>query len=570
MLHLMWQLARPQISRVRWWIWAFATVVLVAWGIEWFSSYQTGFVSKWLVPIAFVALVLSYFLDRRFWHLPIPIRDDKSRIVIVGAGPAGLSAAYFLRLLGYREVLVLEKQGRAGGLCRTITEDYYSIDLGANYVTPAYTETMRLADEVGAELYIERPFTTIDFTNESTGPKFVEPWNAVRINQRPLPYIGMCLKYLWLRYWLGGIVDEPGHARIHEHPELCVTFLDWLKRHNLEPLQTLFEAPITVMGYGYLHEIAAPYALKYMNVATFSALALKALPITKHISPWPKRFVLGFQRLWEAIAWNLNVQYNVDIHWVKRSEDGIVVNFSHQEQVLDSTEPHRDTLEFDYLILACPMSHEILDKFGFSEQERELFVRVQSYSYCLTSFMTKGVKMPQPIAASLPLPAMGKPWAITQQFPESNVFQFYSRVPPELLDMPDVQPHHIVDHPADTPETSTPGFKESIDPVRGKIVGEVRKVIELLEGKIDNNQWHTYDRWCYFQHVTATDMRDGFYQKLEALQGTNRTFYTGALLNFELVECSIAYSKQLVNKHFRSALGSSKKRAPKPATTPQK
>ena len=53
-----------------------------------------------------------------------------SRIVIVGAGPAGLATAYYLKQNGYRNVTVLEKLGRVGGLCRTITEDYQSFDLG--------------------------------------------------------------------------------------------------------------------------------------------------------------------------------------------------------------------------------------------------------------------------------------------------------------------------------------------------------------------------------------------------------------------------------------------------------
>lgn len=549
MLRLFLQLARPQVSRVRWWIWFAASLVLVAWIVERFLLGQPGFVAQWLVPIEFVVLVLSYFLQRRFWRPPRPPRDNRTRIVIVGAGPAGLSAAHFLRRQGFREVLVLEKQGHPGGLCRTITEDYFSFDLGANYVTPAYRETLKLADEVGSDLYVERPITTIDFSDPQAGPKFFDPWIAVRQGISPLRYICLCIKYGWLRYRLGGIINPVGHAKIHEHPELCISFAQWLEQHGLLPLQRLFETPITMMGYGYLHEIAAPYALKYMSVPTFAALVLKAFPLTQW-SPWPKRFVMGFQRLWESVAWNLNVRYNVDIHSIQRSADGILIDFSHAEEVLDHTEPHRDTLHFDYLILACPLGSDVLKLVDFSDEERRLFSKIRSYSYCLTSFTTRDVTMPRPIAAVLPLPEIGKPWAITQQFPDSKLFQFYSRVPQSLIDEFDSVSQQSKPNRMDNEERLTAVAKERIDPIRAKIVSEVRDTIRLLGGEVEHDQWHTYDRWRYFQHVQAEDMRDGFYHELESLQGKNRTYFTGALLNFELVESSIAYSKHLIQQHF--------------------
>jgi hypothetical protein len=158
--------------------------------------------------------------------------------------------------------------------------------------------------------------------------------------------------------------------------------------------------------------------------------------------------------------------------------------------------------------------------------------------------------MPHPIAAALPLPAMGKPWAITQQFPESNVFQFYSRVPPELLHFPDPQTTAVYSGQPSSSASLTAAEKEQVDPVRGQIVKEVRHSIKLLGGSIDDTQWHTYDRWSYFPHVNPQDFREGFFDRVEQLQGRNRTYYAGAMMNFELVECSIAYSKQLVNKYF--------------------
>jgi len=66
------------------------------------------------------------------------------------------------------------------------------------------------------------------------------------------------------------------------------------------------------------------------------------------------------------------------------------------------------------------------------------------------------------------------------------------------------------------------------------------KKIEIIETK----------DWVYFPHVGMDALRDGFYEKLEALQGKNNTYYTGGLLNFELVENVMAYSRDLVKRFF--------------------
>ena len=78
--------------------------------------------------------------------------DRNSRILILGAGAGGLSAAYFLGQYGYKNVTVFEKLGRVGGLCRSVTEDNQSFDLGAAVISPDYREVRRMARRVGARL----------------------------------------------------------------------------------------------------------------------------------------------------------------------------------------------------------------------------------------------------------------------------------------------------------------------------------------------------------------------------------------------------------------------------------
>lgn len=69
------------------------------------------------VGINAVERFLGDYALEKGWQLPVPAADTGKRILIVGAGPAGLSAAYQLRRLGHA-VHVVESAEAAGGMMR--------------------------------------------------------------------------------------------------------------------------------------------------------------------------------------------------------------------------------------------------------------------------------------------------------------------------------------------------------------------------------------------------------------------------------------------------------------------
>ena len=81
---------------------------------------------------------------------------------------------------------------------------------------------------------------------------------------------------------------------------------------------------------------------------------------------------------------------------------------------------------------------------------------------------------------------------------------------------------------------------------------QITKNIETSIEKLGGNlvQIHSISRWKYFPHVTTTDMQNGYFDRLEGMQGTNRTYYIGELPNFSTVELTAAYAKDLVERHF--------------------
>lgn len=86
------------------------------------------------------------------------ISTDKSDlpILIIGAGPAGLTAAYELMKLGRRSILV-EKDSVVGGISRTVKYNGYHFDIGGHRFFTKVLRVHKMWEEVLGEDFIKRP-----------------------------------------------------------------------------------------------------------------------------------------------------------------------------------------------------------------------------------------------------------------------------------------------------------------------------------------------------------------------------------------------------------------------------
>ena len=168
------------------------------------------------------------------------------------------------------------------------------------------------------------------------------------------------------------------------------------------------------MGYGYLDEIPAPYALKYLNPATYWNLIAVGLNLPRR---WPKRFVRGFERLWDDVAAQLDVRLRTSIAAIDRGGP-VRIHLTDAEFI-----------EFDYLVLACPLNSDTLGRFvTLSREEADLFKRIIVNKYAVTSYAILNLRLPKRIVGMAPIPDIGYPWAITQQYADNEFVQFYSRL----------------------------------------------------------------------------------------------------------------------------------------------
>ncbi len=446
------------------------------------------------------------------------------RICIVGAGPAGIATAHDLARRGYHRVTILEKADRVGGLCLSEGFEGHAFDLGANYVTSAYSHVRRLAKLVGAKMYTEVRGAFFDPPSRAWRSIFAEAKGRAS-------FIGFgwaCVRYLWIRWRLQGLPPS-GYVGVSQHPELCVSFDTWLVAHRLTDLRTLFAIPVTLMGYGRLPDVPAPYALTYLNVGTVFDLLLYGAGLPR---AWPKRFVDGFQRLFQRLAWRLDVRLNADIAKVERSASGVTVHvdFAGDEQWL--SKPRKAVLEFDWLVIACPLQ-AVGGFLDVSAEESTLIDRIQLNPFATTTFVADTPQLRYRVinvtgAENMMPPTAGplSPSIVTQQFADSPLVTFYTPLPAS----------------AASGGIGPPGQGEAVIAGVRKLASALRLDISATGAVFSNNVWP------YFPHVTADDIAGGWYDRLEALQGHRRTWYCGGIMCFELIEPIVRYSQSLAGR----------------------
>ena len=106
---------------------------------------------------------------------------QKPTVVILGAGPAGISAAWRLTKLGY-PVTVLERDGAVGGMGRTIKVGDYSVDFGPHtFHIRATPESQRILETI-TPFFGENPLTLVRGTRVLLrGKEYVYPLEMLQV-----------------------------------------------------------------------------------------------------------------------------------------------------------------------------------------------------------------------------------------------------------------------------------------------------------------------------------------------------------------------------------------------------
>jgi predicted NAD/FAD-binding protein/acyl carrier protein len=415
----------------------------------------------------------------------------RRRVCVVGAGAAGLSAARELERRGHH-VTVLERGDAVAGKCASVEIDGRWYDLGAHFCGGAYREVRALAQEVGCETEPVSPVRVYDLASGA----LVLPRTALFDRQ------GM-LAYREARRTGFPAIDQPGLDRAGRALQQPVG--DWIARREHQIAAT-FGPAYTASGYGYLQdsEVPALYLAKFVEAT--SALSEDQSP--ERQGRWT--IAGGFMDLWRRVARGLrDVRCGSRITSIERGAEGVRVVTG------------EGTLTFDDLVLAMPLERT-LSFLDATDEERGLFGQIRSYDYYATVATAQGLPregfyVVQPHAGD---PAtVGHCVAFHHRYHDAGVYLFYS---------------YGGAH-------TSPGDVERL----------LREDVARLGGRLE--AIHLQRRWEHFPHVSTSAAGAGFFQRMAALQGTRHTYYAGAVLGFDLVECTVAHARDVIRGHFLDA-----------------
>lgn len=435
--------------------------------------------------------------------------DRNSKIAVIGAGPSGLVAALELQENGYKNITVFEKEDSVGGKVKTLEVDGFKIELGAILTTANYKTINKLAKKFDIDIEVFDSAMMVRTKNDET-----IPYKGYTGHGFFSSSLG-AFNFLWTKFF-NKEVSQAGIGFV-KNEKVFMPMRDFAEEYNFEAVLPPFELALVGCGYGYMSEVPAIYPLKLMNVMYMAGLkgfVKSRIPLVNRNLKLNniKRVSVGFQNLWRKVSKQLNVRLSTPVLNVKR------VTKESETKIYIKTKSGIE--EFDKLIISTNPynTSKFLD---LTPEEEILFSRVQTYNYNITVFRSNELKRQETVffEENLSKDKIGHILAYTNYYADSNLFVAYQQAP--------------------NWETTK---EELFDWLKGDL--------SRLGVEISTEDIITQKSWSYFPHYKEEDLRAGYGERLEMLQGENSTFYTGATMSFETTESVSRYSQELIRRHF--------------------
>ena len=428
--------------------------------------------------------------------------DKKTRICIVGGGPAGLSAGMYLEKKGYENYTILERLDRVGGKCWSPTYNGRRYEMGAIMGVPSYYAVHDVEEFCG--ITHDGPKLNRNYKNKDG--KVIEPFepkkNILKIPRllkmkKQLKEFGELLETKYYGY------DINGHRGVAEG-----RYEGYACTPEREPVSG------ESFGYGYFDEIPAGYVLKYLDFQTTMNF------VKVNLWTWKE----GTQWIWECLNDKLKnpARLNSKIDKVERKDGKVYVTVNGKVE------------EYDKIIVTAPLyipnkradgQVGMVDYFDARDDEKELFSKIDYERYDVQAVLTEPKDHPEIsyyVFENMVKERLG------------HLMVYYRRWRDEIDQV--ITTYALRKH-KDTAEIPYEKVRQQVQDDLKTMHNPAKEVI---------NEWSVY----YFPHVFSEDYAAGWYDKVEAMQGKYDTYYAGEVMSFGDMDETAEYSRELVDRFF--------------------
>jgi len=476
--------------------------------------------------------------------------DKKTRIAIIGGGPAGLSAGMYLEQKGYDNYVIYEKTDHVGGKCHSPVNNGKRYEMGAIMGVPSYyavhdVELFAGVTHDGPKLHrtYRLPNGAEDHRFDKSLKNFANIPHLLKLKKQ-IKKFGEILETKYKGYdicghrgvsegkYIGYAVTpgrEPVEGVNPNLKDLALPFKKFVEMNGVPLVQEIWVQPFTSFGYGYFDEIPAAYVLKYLDFQTMMNF------VNVNLWTWKD----GTQSIYEALNNKLKhpALLNSKVEKIVRG-DKVTITVNGKEEV------------FDKLIITAPLQvgkinnpvAQGLDSYlDVNAKEKELFSKIDYERYDTMAYITNPDKYPP---ASF--------YVVDNMTPETlgHGMVFYMRWDKEP-DQPLVS--YVLRKHKDEKETvEAYKVRPELDYAKTKatVLEDINK-LGIEPRKKDGKDDIIYEfQAYYFPHVFSEDYANGWYEKVEAMQGENNTYYAGEIMSFGDMDETIEYSRDLVERFF--------------------
>lgn len=241
------------------------------------------------------------------------VTRNEFRIAIVGAGPAGLSAAHFLQAQGIRAV-VYEADERIGGKSFSILNGDNMNEMGTCYTTRSHTmiKGWMKANDISLKRLGEARFdgqSVYDYVKQGPGAPL------------PLQVTRFIRKAGALRKAIRARPDDPKVMR-----EASLSTIEWVRALNIPKIELAMHRIQTTQGYGYVDEATIGQTVQWCDLQYLLSGVLNDLHMPEQ----------GWTTFWERFSRPLDVRLATPVIGIDRSDPKPVIHTRDTEEAFDA------------------------------------------------------------------------------------------------------------------------------------------------------------------------------------------------------------------------------------------